>query len=176
MLNRRDFLTNTAWGFGGLAAQAMLHTEDARAEQVQATASGGVWKTDDSGETIRPVFEQGASTSIGDVTVAPSNPNIVWIGGGEANIFRSSMAGSGVYKSTDAGETWQHMGLEGTYTIPRIIIHPDDPDIVYVASSGHEWSHNPERGVYVTRDGGRSWARSGYDRGHRDRIGGGHVL
>ena len=97
-----------------------------------AAASGGVWKTTNEGTTWKPVFEHAASTSIGDVTVAPSDANIVWVGTGEANIFRSSMAGAGVYKSTDAGETWTHMGLAGTHTIPRIVIHPDE--------SGHRCS------------------------------------
>ena len=122
-----------------------------------AGASGGVWKTTNEGVTWKPIFEHAASTSIGDIALAPSDPNILWIGGGEANIFRSSMAGSGVYKSTDAGETWQHMGLTGTNTISRIIVHPDNPDIVYVASSGHEWTDNPERGLYKTIDGGKTW-------------------
>ena len=124
-----------------------------------AAASGGVWKTTNEGTTWKPVFEQAASTSIGDVTVAPSDANIVWIGTGEANIFRSSMAGAGVYKSTDAGETWTHMGLAGTHTIPRIVIHPTNPDIVFVASSGHEWTYNEDRGVYKTVDGGKTWER-----------------
>ncbi len=122
-----------------------------------ATATGGLWKTDNEATTWQPVFEQGPSTTIGDVTMAPSNPDIVWIGTGEANIFRSSQAGAGVYKSTDAGKTWQHMGLAGTYTIPRIVIHPANPDVVYVAASGHEWTNNPERGVYKTADGGKTW-------------------
>ncbi len=91
------------------------------------------------------------------MTLAPSNPNIVWIGTGEANIFRSSNAGIGVYKSLDAGKTWQHTGLAGTYTIPRIVIHPKNPDIVYVAASGHEWTDNDERGVFKTIDGGKTW-------------------
>jgi len=124
-----------------------------------ATASGGVWKTSNEGTTWETVFDQEASTSIGDVTFAPSNPDIVWIGTGEANIFRSSMAGCGVYKSTDAGKTWKHMGLTGTHTIPRILIHPNDPDTVYVAASGHEWTNNPERGVYKTTDGGKTWKK-----------------
>jgi photosystem II stability/assembly factor-like uncharacterized protein len=124
-----------------------------------ATASGGLWKTDNEGTTFEPVFEQAASTTIGDVTVAPSNPDIVWVGTGEANIFRSSQAGIGVYKSTDAGKTWQHMGLENTYTIPRIVIDPKNPDIVFVAASGHEWTTNPDRGVYKTTDGGKSWSK-----------------
>lgn len=124
-----------------------------------ATASGGVWKTDNEGTTWKPVFEEGASTSIGDVTISPSNQDIVWIGLGEANIFRSSMAGAGVYKSTDAGETWQPMGLEWAHTVPRIVVHPTNPDIVYVCDSGHEWTDNPERGLYKTTDGGKTWKR-----------------
>ena len=124
-----------------------------------ATASGGVWKTDNEGTTWTPVFEHGISTSIGDVTVAPSDENTVWIGLGEANVFRSSMAGAGVYKSTDAGATWTHMGLPGTHTIPRIVVHPTNPDIVYVASSGHEWTYDENRGVYKTTDGGKTWKK-----------------
>ena len=89
-----------------------------------AAATGGLWKTENEATTWQPAFEQGPSTTIGDVTIAPSNPDIVWMGTGEANIFRSSQAGAGVYKSVDAGKTWQHMGLTGTYTIPRIVIHP----------------------------------------------------
>lgn len=122
-----------------------------------ASASGGVWKTVNEGTTWEPIFEHAASTSIGDIAVAPSNPDIVWVGTGEANIFRSSMAGTGVYKSIDAGKTWQHMGLAGTHTISRIVIHPEDPNIVYVAASGHEWTDNKERGVYKTINGGKTW-------------------
>lgn len=124
-----------------------------------AGASGGVWKTVNEGTTWEPIFEHAPSTSIGDVTLAPSNPDIIWIGTGEANIFRSSMAGSGVYKSTDAGLTWNYMGLANTHTIPRIVIHPKNPDIVYVAASGHEWTNNEERGVYKSIDGGKTWAK-----------------
>jgi len=122
-----------------------------------AGASGGVWRTQNEGTTWEPVFEHAASTSIGAVKVAPSNPNIVWVGTGEGNIFRSSMAGAGVYKSTDAAATWTHMGLTDTNTIPRIVIHPTNPDIVYVAASGHEWTNNEERGLYKTTDGGETW-------------------
>ena len=124
-----------------------------------AGASGGVWKTDNEGTTWEPIFEHAPSTSIGDVTLAPSDQNIIWVGTGEANIFRSSMAGTGVYKSTDAGKTWQYMGLANTHTIPRIVIHPENPDIVYVAVSGHEWTDNVERGVYKTTDGGKTWEK-----------------
>ncbi len=124
-----------------------------------AGASGGVWRTVNEGTTWEPIFEHAPSTSIGDVTLAPSNPDIIWIGTGEANIFRSSMAGSGVYKSTDAGKTWNYMGLANTHTIPRIVIHPKNPDIVYVAASGHEWTNNEERGVYKSTDGGKTWTK-----------------
>lgn len=123
------------------------------------TASGGVWKTENEGVTWQPIFENELSTSIGHLAVAPSNPNIIWIGTGEANIFRSSHAGCGIYKSTDGGQTWQHLGLTDTNTIARIVIHPKNPDIVYVAASGHEWTFNAERGLYKTIDGGKTWSK-----------------
>ena len=124
-----------------------------------ATASGGVWKTDNEGITWAPVFENAVSTAIGDIALDPSDPQTVWIGTGECNIFRSSQAGAGVYKSTDGGKTWTHKGLAATQTIARIIVHPKNPDVVYVAASGHEWTLNPERGVYKTVDGGRNWEK-----------------
>jgi photosystem II stability/assembly factor-like uncharacterized protein len=122
-----------------------------------ATASGGLWKTENEGTTFEPIFEQAASVQGGDVEVAPSNPDIIWFGTGEANLFRSSNAGVGVFKSTDAGKTWQHTGLPLTHTIARIVIHPTNPDIVYVAAGGHEWTDNEDRGVYRTADGGKTW-------------------
>ena len=124
-----------------------------------AYATSGVWKTDDDGATWQAVFEHMPSTSIGDIAVAPTNPDIVWVGTGEANIFRASMAGVGIYKSTDAGKTWVHMGLTDTQTIGRIIVHPKNPDIVYVAATGHEWTDNEMRGVFKTTDGGKSWTK-----------------
>ena len=125
-----------------------------------ASASGGLWKTQNEGTTWDQVFdEEAASSAFGSVAIAPSDPNIVWAGTGEANIFRSSQAGCGVFKSTDAGKTWQHMGLADTYTIARIVVHPKNPDIVYVAASGHEWTFNSERGVYKTSDGGKTWQK-----------------
>jgi len=122
-----------------------------------ATASGGVWKSVDDGRNWKPIFEDFATASIGDVTVAPSDPETVWVGTGEANILRSSMAGTGVYKSTDGGTTFEHMGLPETQHIPRIVIHPKNADIVYVASAGHEYTPNKERGVYKSLDGGKTW-------------------
>jgi len=124
-----------------------------------ASATGGLWKTTNTGVTWEPLFDDMPTQSIGDIAVAESDPNIVWVGTGEANIFRASEAGIGVFKSTDAGKTWAHMGLDGTYTIGRIVIHPANPDIVYVAATGHEWTYNPERGVFKTTDGGRTWQK-----------------
>jgi photosystem II stability/assembly factor-like uncharacterized protein len=124
-----------------------------------ATASGGVWKTENEGTTWTPVFEQAASTAIGDIAIDPSDPQTVWIGTGEANVFRSSQSGSGIYKSTDGGKSWIHSGLAATNTIARIIVHPKNSNLVYVAASGHEWTLNPERGVFKTVDGGRNWEK-----------------
>jgi photosystem II stability/assembly factor-like uncharacterized protein len=124
-----------------------------------ATAGGGVWRTKNEGVKWEPVFENAASAAIGDITIAPSNPDIVWIGTGESNIFRSSNAGSGVYKSVDGGTTWVNKGLTSTYTISRIVINPTNPDIVYVAASGSEWTTNTDRGIYKTTDGGTSWKK-----------------
>ncbi len=120
-------------------------------------ASGGVWKTSNGGTTWEPLFDEQAVSTIGDVTVAPSDPSIVWVGTGEPNNRQSSSWGNGVYKSTDAGKTWQHMGLAATQSIGRIVIHPSDPNTVYVAAVGALWGPSRERGVYKTADGGRSW-------------------
>src|SRR5690606_11555656 len=124
-----------------------------------ATATGGVWRTDNEGTTWRPIFDQEASTSIGDIALDRSNPEVLWVGTGEANVFRSSTAGCGIYKTEDGGQTWQHRGLAATHTIARIVVHPSDPDTVYVAAGGHEWTDNAERGVYKTTDGGDTWQR-----------------
>jgi photosystem II stability/assembly factor-like uncharacterized protein len=122
-----------------------------------ATASGGVWKTENEGTTWTPIFENQATAAIGDIALAPSDQNTVWVGTGEHNIFRSSQAGIGVFKSADGGKTWAHMGLADTNTIARILVHPTNPDVVYVAAGGHEWTKNADRGVYKTVDGGKTW-------------------
>ena len=121
------------------------------------TATGGVWKTQNAGVTFEHVFKDEATASVGDVTVAPSNPNVVWVGTGEPQNRQSSPWGAGVYRSTDAGRTWTHLGLENTHHISRIQVHPRDPDVAYVAAVGHLWGANPERGVYRTTDGGATW-------------------
>ena len=122
-------------------------------------ATSGVWQSDDNGATWQPIFENFPSTSIGDLAVAPSNPDILWVGTGEANLFRASMPGVGIYKSTDGGRTFAYSGLSDTQTIARIVVHPANPDIVYVAASGHEWTDNDNRGVFKTTDGGRNWKK-----------------
>jgi photosystem II stability/assembly factor-like uncharacterized protein len=121
------------------------------------TATGGVWKTTNGGTTIEPIFDDQPTASIGDVTVAPSNPNVVWVGTGEPQNRQSSPWGMGVFRSTDAGRTWTHLGLENTHHISRIQVHPRNPDVAYVAAMGHLWGPNPERGVYRTTDGGQTW-------------------
>jgi len=124
-----------------------------------ASASGGLWKTENHGQTFEPLFEREKVFSIGDIAVAPTDPALLWLGSGEANNSRSTYWGDGVYKSADAGKTWTNMGLKESHHIGRIVIHPADPDIVYVAALGHLYSENAERGLYKTTDGGKSWAK-----------------
>jgi photosystem II stability/assembly factor-like uncharacterized protein len=125
-----------------------------------ATGSGGLWKSVNNGHTWESIFDNQAVISIGDIAVAASNPNIVYVGTGEANTSRSTYWGDGVYKSTDAGKTWTNVGLKDTHHIGRMVIHPKNPDIVYVAALGHLYSENDERGVFKTIDGGKTWTKS----------------
>jgi photosystem II stability/assembly factor-like uncharacterized protein len=121
------------------------------------TASGGVWKTVNNGTTWEPVFDNEGVSTIGDIAIAPSDPSVVWVGSGEPNNRQSSSWGDGIYKSLDGGKTWKSMGLAATHHIGRIVIHPRNPDVVYVAAQGHLWGPNPDRGVYKTTDGGKTW-------------------
>ena len=120
-------------------------------------ATGGIWKTEDGGIKWRPVFDDQDVHAIGALAVSESDPNIVWAGTGETFIRANVSIGIGVFKSTDAGESWKHMGLDATARIGRIIIHPTNPDIVYAASLGHAYTPQPERGIYRTTDGGETW-------------------
>ena len=122
-------------------------------------ASGGIWKTTDAGLGWEPVFDDQSVHSIGSLAVAASDPQIVWAGTGETFIRSNVSIGNGIYKSTDGGRTWEHMGLDRTGRIGRVIVHPSNPDIVYAAALGHGYSPQPERGVYRTRDGGKTWER-----------------
>ncbi len=125
-----------------------------------ASASGGIFKSEDNGATWKPVFdEEGTSLSIGDIALAPSDPDIVWAGTGEPNNRQSSSWGDGVYKSIDGGETWVPMGLKETHHIGRVVINPRDPDVVFVAALGKLWGPNVERGLFRTNDGGQTWEK-----------------
>jgi photosystem II stability/assembly factor-like uncharacterized protein len=127
-----------------------------------ASASGGLWKTTNGGVTWKPIFERQGTLSLGDIALAPSNPEVVWVGTGESNVRNSVSFGDGVYKSTDGGKTWQHMGLKDTERISAIAIHPQNPDIVYIGALGHAFGPNEERGVFMTTDGGKTWTKTLY--------------
>jgi photosystem II stability/assembly factor-like uncharacterized protein len=123
-------------------------------------ATGGVWKTTNNGTTWTSIFDsvdRHPVSSVGDLALAPSNPKILYVGTGEPNNRQSSSFGAGVYKSTDAGETFEYIGLKETQTIARVVVHPKDPNIVYAAALGHLFGPNPERGLYKTTDGGKTW-------------------
>lgn len=125
-----------------------------------AYASGGLWKTENDGISFAPRFDEQAVMTIGDIAVDWAGDETIWVGTGENNSSRSSYSGTGIYKSTDRGQSWQHMGLGESHHIGRIVIHPTDPNTVWVAALGHLYSFNPERGVYKTTDGGQSWRQT----------------
>ena len=120
-------------------------------------ASGGVWKTKDGGLNWFPIFDDQEVHSIGALAVSPSNPMILYVGTGESSIRSNVSIGDGIYKSEDGGETWKHIGLKNSGRISRIVVHPNDPDIVYVGSLGHAYSPQKDRGIFITHDGGKSW-------------------
>ncbi len=123
------------------------------------SVGGGVWKTNNAGRTWKPVFDSQSAASIGAIGVAPSDPNVVYVGTGEADMRDSIQFGDGMYKSTDAGKTWKRIGLENTRQIGRIIVDPKNPNVVFVAALGHAYAANPDRGVYRSRDGGATWQK-----------------
>ncbi|MGE3175508.1 MAG: WD40/YVTN/BNR-like repeat-containing protein [Planctomycetota bacterium] len=144
--------------FGGRIVDLEVHPDDP-AVFWAAAASGGLWKTTNGGLSWTPQFQDAYSISIGDLALAPSQPDTLYLGTGEANNQRSSYWGNGVYKSTDGGTTWQHLGLDGTEHIGRVAVHPHDPGTVFVAALGALYSPNEERGLYRSTDGGGSWER-----------------
>ncbi|HEV3219348.1 MAG TPA: hypothetical protein VGZ48_06225 [Candidatus Acidoferrales bacterium] len=126
------------------------------------TAAGGVFKTTNGGTTWNPIFEHEVSASIGAIAIAPSAHDVVYVGTGEANNRQSASYGAGMYKSLDGGRNWTHIGLDGTQAIGRVVVDPHDPNTVYVAALGGLWNANPDRGVYKTTDGGKTWTKSLY--------------
>jgi len=124
-----------------------------------ASASGGIWKSVNKGTTWRPIFEGQAVSTFGDLAIAPSDPRIIWAGTGEQQNRQSTSWGNGVYRSTDAGETWTHLGLADTRHIGRVIVHPTNPEIAWVAALGNLWQPSDARGLFKTEDGGATWAK-----------------
>ncbi|MFQ6037682.1 MAG: WD40/YVTN/BNR-like repeat-containing protein, partial [Candidatus Aminicenantales bacterium] len=124
-----------------------------------AFGSGNLWKTADNGLTWRPIFEDQPVLGIGDVAIAPSDPDVIWLGTGESlkKARNFTMPGMGVFRSVDGGDTWDYLGLPDSYHIGEIAVHPENPDIAFVAVLGHFWTPNPNRGLYRTRDGGKTW-------------------
>src|SRR5215510_1107136 len=122
-------------------------------------AGGGVWVTQDGGLSWKPIFEKQATASIGAIALAPSNPNLIWVGTGESNLRNDVITGRGVYFSPDAGTTWNFMGLKDAGQISNIVIDPRDPNIVFVGVLGHAWGPSVERGIFRTTDGGKNWQK-----------------
>jgi len=120
---------------------------------------GGVWKSTTAGRTWAPVFDSQPIASIGAIAVAPSSPDVVYVGTGEADMRSQISYGNGMYRSTDAGRTWTHIGLDDTRQIGRVLVDPQNPNVVFVAALGHAYGANPDRGVYRTRDGGATWQK-----------------
>jgi photosystem II stability/assembly factor-like uncharacterized protein len=123
------------------------------------SVGGGLWKSMNAGRTWTPVFDAAGAASIGAIGVAPSNPNVIYVGTGEPDMRDSIQFGDGMYKSADAGKTWKHIGLESTRQIGRIIVDPKNPNVIFVAALGHAYGSNPDRGVYRSRDGGATWQK-----------------
>ncbi len=122
-------------------------------------AAGGVWKSVNGGLTWKPVFDDQPVASVGAIAIFQANPDVVWVGTGEANMRNSVSVGNGVYRSLDGGRTWKHLGLDATEHIRRIVLDPRNPDVAYVAAMGRLWGENPERGIFKTTDGGKSWRK-----------------
>ncbi|MEZ4993064.1 MAG: hypothetical protein R2824_21755 [Saprospiraceae bacterium] len=124
-----------------------------------ATASGGVWRSDNAGTTWKPIFDHYETASIGDIALAPGNRNRIWVGTGEANNRNSTSWGNGIYRSDDGGETFQQLGLTNTHAISRVVPHPEQADEVCVCATGHLWGYEGERGIFRTTDGGEHWEK-----------------
>jgi photosystem II stability/assembly factor-like uncharacterized protein len=143
---------------GRIAAIAAVPGKDGKTTLIVGAASGGVWKSTDSGTTFKPVFDKQDVQSIGAVTIDPTNHDTIWVGSGESWTRNSVSVGNGIYKSTDGGETWTNMGLKESERIAKIIVDAHDGNTVYACVPGKLWSDSPDRGLYKTTDGGKSWS------------------
>src|SRR5438067_8614619 len=123
------------------------------------SVNGGVWETIDAGRTWQPIFDGQPIGSIGALAVAPSDPKVIYVGSGEADMRSDIAQGNGMYKSTDRGKTWTHIGLDDSQQIGRVVVHLTDANVVYVAALGHPYGPNAERGVFRSRDGGKTWQK-----------------
>ncbi len=159
-----SLLRNFTWrsigpaNMGGRISDIQALDDDYRVVIV-ASASGGVWKSTNAGTTWTPIFDTYGSASIGAIAIFQKDPNIIWVGTGEANVRNSVSWGDGIYKSTDGGQTFVKMGLKDTHHIAKIVTHPADPDVVYVAAQGHLWGYTGQRGLFKTTDGGKTWVK-----------------
>ena len=159
------FLSGFSWrsvgpaNMGGRISDIEANPQNPKVIYV-AAATGGIWKTVNAGTTWTPVFDRYPCHSVSELAIAPSDTSIVWAGTGEEDSPNSISPGCGVFKSTDAGRTWTYVGLRETQSIGRIVIDPQDPNVVYVAAIGHPWGPNPDRGLYKTTDGGQNWNAS----------------
>ncbi|HLB54410.1 MAG TPA: glycosyl hydrolase, partial [Gemmatimonadales bacterium] len=166
LLNQADdpLLRGLQWRVIGPIGQGGRVNDIAVVESDPATfyvgfATAGIWKTSNRGITFQSIFDNYSTHSIGDLAVAPSDPNVLYAGTGEPNNRQSSSFGDGVYKTTDGGKSFTQVGLRETQSIARIVVHPRDPNVVWVAAMGHLFGPNPERGVFKSTDGGRSWTK-----------------
>ncbi|SVA86545.1 uncharacterized protein METZ01_LOCUS139399, partial [marine metagenome] len=149
-------------GMSGRVASVDVITSSPNRIYVGA-ATGGVWRSVDGGISWEPIFDDQPLLGIGAVAVSPVNPDLVWVGTGEGNPRNSAGVGNGVFKSLDGGDTWLRVGLEGSERIDKIIPHPTDPDVAFVAAMGPAWSDGEVRGVFRTEDGGGNWERILYE-------------
>ncbi|MEE9575941.1 MAG: hypothetical protein V3W35_00915, partial [Gemmatimonadota bacterium] len=145
-------------GMSGRVADVVAAPSNPKIVYVGA-ATGGVWKSTNGGLSFEPVFDDQPVAAIGALAVHPADPDVLWVGTGEGNVRNSVSVGNGVYLTRDGGETWEHLGLDASERIPRIVLHPEDPKVAYVAALGREWGENAERGVFRTRDGGKTWEK-----------------
>ncbi|MGB3466486.1 MAG: hypothetical protein WBA74_14500 [Cyclobacteriaceae bacterium] len=144
---------------GGRIADIAIHPDNENVWYV-AVGSGGIWKTENAGTTWKPLFDEQPVYSTGCITIDPNNPHIIWVGTGENVGGRHVGFGDGIYKSEDDGNTWTNMGLGESQHVSKIIVHPDNSDVVWAAVQGPLWNSGGERGFYKTADGGKSWKKT----------------